>query len=350
MRGHALSLLWLVCLSFFGLMLEAKAKSVTVPLAGREVLLEVVKQDTLAPDPSFHSPIEITPRMHKMQTGESVFDLLKSERIRPDLEAITLLYDLNTKLSSLDALKVGDNVILPTILPGDKAALASAQDILLITLDPELKNRLKALIHKITSIVSQYQTSPNASPSRLVGIQPDLIKISAIFDQVRLGIVQGNGPVLSHRDLEVFIAQAEFTETVCSKVFSQQLVASEPEKVRVKSLLDDLNTESSRYNDVMGGQLPESTCKYTVKVSVPNAGTEAAQTLRIYYVEEGLWTGEPSDTAVPFPTLGNSSDYLCWRSYRFWAATDGHPAQKLTEVLPRSIQRDETLTLSLLGR
>jgi hypothetical protein len=338
---------FLLCVSGGGLSGSADSKN---QVGQRQVQLAAVNKQTLKPDPSVKGDLGLVQYSYTVKKDESVFEVLKKEHIQPDIEAITLMYELNPSVQSFKVLQEGQEIAVPAVARNGQRIDIGQADIVLVTLDPDLKTQFKQVVTDTKAIISARKAPEPVAPCGTDQMDACLVEMVGILNQIRLGIVQRNGPPLTRRDLILFNKEAESVKSLCELRFTRHQALSGSDAAQLRRIQGDLHMTASRLNDVMGGAVPDAPCQYLVKVTVRGASKPVLDGLRVYYLEDGRWTGNPTDDAVAFPTLGDSADKLCWRDYQFWGAKAGHPTQSLTEILLRQIRSADELELSLTAQ
>ena len=76
-------------------------------IAGRLVSISLVKADDLSPAPWPDEASQLTTEVVVVQPNANICDLLTANGIEPDVEAFTLVYDLNPSLMKIDPLPGG---------------------------------------------------------------------------------------------------------------------------------------------------------------------------------------------------------------------------------------------------
>jgi hypothetical protein len=105
---------------FVSLANPCRAKPVETTIAGRQVSASLVKADDLSPAPWPDDASQLTTEKVAVQANVSIYDLLTAKGIEPDVEAFTVVYDLNPSLMNIDPLPSGVNLVLPKVTGGDK--------------------------------------------------------------------------------------------------------------------------------------------------------------------------------------------------------------------------------------
>ncbi|MEW6737567.1 MAG: hypothetical protein AB1489_40165 [Acidobacteriota bacterium] len=339
-----------------GLPLPVKASPLEVKLANQIITLELVKDnECFSPVEWPSEEISLNIIAEVIEKDERVFDLLKTNGIHPDVEAYSLLYDLNPNLKKIDPLPSGDSIKLPSIKGGEqlKEKLRNGH-IIVLTVNKQLKDELSALAIKINSLYKQIKIKQNNSNKTKQKLIDYLADLADWFLYIRNKFLQRTGPPLRYETFLQIRNEAELLTHLMEKMLNSNRHLTRLQKNQIIAIHKDIELDIDKYENQMSGALPDGEPLYKVVVCIKGKNEERIKSIRVYYIANGLFreplTNPPVDS-LGFPNLGSgASKELPIKNYKIWGAKDGDPLHPLTtifylEVRPRDIDLNVDLTL-----
>lgn len=351
-------LLFLACCAWSPVSIAADVPE--AELAGRLVSVSLIKANDLAPAEWPAESIKLVTVSVVTRAGDSIVGLLKANGIRPDVEAFTILYDLNPTLTKTDSLPAGLSLTLPQITGG--AQLKQKLDsgyIVMLTVDRQIKDDVRSNAAAIEKLAADFALLPPtrfADPARSQ-ITIDAVKQLAIwFTHMQRTFAQRRARPLRRETLVTIQDEAERLRALLEQAQTGQV--SDADATQIRSIQRDIKVEIERWDNVMAGELPAGEPQFKVIVLIRGNNPDLINKLRVYYVVSGSFRDPPSNPPVksrPFVSnLGSGAwKMLPIKNFKIWAAPDGEPASPATpftdlEVRQPPTGNEVTIELSLL--
>src|SRR5262249_50108888 len=137
-------------------------------IAGRAISVSLVKVDDLSSAPWPDDASQLTIETVVTQANANIFDLLTASGIEPDVEAFTIVYDLNPSLMQVDPLPSGVNLVLPKVTGEKFQDKIRHGYLVMLTVDSALREELARSSSELQDLSSQFAGLPAdrfASPS-----------------------------------------------------------------------------------------------------------------------------------------------------------------------------------------
>jgi hypothetical protein len=306
------------------------AEAPSFEMAGRTVRLGLVNSSDRALTAWPSGKAQLSAETISVTPDTNIPEQIAARGIMPDSGAFSLLYDLNPGLK-LDALAAGTTVAIPVVNAGPelKQSLADGSHYVILIVDPELRVQLADAIGELEEVTSR--ASPIANSS---AVSNQIEDVSAWFSHIRKTQQMRKGPPASRDTLATLVDEARALTAVIRSAAGRSRQVDEDDARQIAAIHDDLEREIKRYDDVMGGGVPESEparcCVIEAAVLGADAGT--LEKVRVYYTLEGLFSANRPPTRVSaFLSFGSaSSEPLRAKSYRVWVSLDGSPNERLT--------------------
>ena len=311
------------------------AEAPSFEIAGRTVSLGLVRSSdrALVPWPSGEARLSVDTIVASPDTN--IAEQLAARGIMPDSGAFSLFYDLNPGLK-VDALVPGTKVAIPVLSAGAelKQSLAGGSHYVILSVDPELRAQLSAAVLDLEDAVSRA-----GRPASSTVATKQIVDVSAWFSHIRKTQQMRKGPPTSRDTLGALADEARaLTAFLRSTAGTSRTIGADDAR-QITAIHADLEREIKRYDDVMGGGVPEpepAPC-CVIEATVLGADAKTLERVRVCYTLEGLFSLIRPPMRVkeflnfPSPSSGSaSSERLRAKSYRVWVAPDGSPNERLT--------------------
>jgi hypothetical protein len=328
-------------------------------IAGRSVAATLVRADDLSaqswPDASFRL---ITSTV-KVPANETIYDLLTANGVEPDVEAFTLVYDLNLALKRVDPLPAGDDFVLPQVAGSDQLRQKLHQGYLvMLTVDPVIREELGKSAVEIADLsarIAQIPVERFPDPLSKETATKQVRALAGWFAYTQRSFSQRTGPALRRQTLLGMHDEAEALSSLLASLLAGQGALTLEDLNQLGSIYKDMQSLIKKYDNIMAGEPQRGDDQYEVIVNVQGKDAQLIKTLQVYYTLEGLYRKPPREPlkSYPFDQLGSGvSAKLSLQDYVIWAAKPGRPFPSFTEPHPVSIQAAQAspryLDLSLL--
>jgi hypothetical protein len=279
-----------------------------------------------------------------VKPDDTIHSLLIGNKIRPDIEAFTLVYELNPQVQSLKSLKAGTTLLLPLLQPGPKlSAELEAGFKVALTVDPDVKDTLGRNTQVLTTI---FPVNATLTPSKVAnGVSVESSGQAARYVVNRLeffrrSIIRRNGRPVTRETLEQLIGDAETMTALLTPVMKGERRLTADDARQIVSIQKDIKIKETHFVQVAAGEPPDAWPKVKIVVRTIKQGKPVSG-LRVYYVPEALKTR--ADQVRPFDTLSSPCERkMPEADYIIWASKDNN--SKPISVMQRLIVRKESTT------
>lgn len=322
-------------------------ESPTTEIAGRQVEVNVVKAETSQfvhlPQANFRLTTEVT---HVPQRSNVLLEL-RNRGIRPDAEALTLVYDLNPQIKNLNALSSQQAIYLPVFVPRKQVQPFIKNGYLIeLIVDPELRRQLNDHIERLQ------QLAPSASAIKSdAETKKKIAKTIEWFGEIKTRFRRRTGPPLRRETLLQMNEESKQFDSILSAAIENGRSLSPEEGQQIQSIFDDIQVEIRNYSQVLGDVVPTSEAFCAVTVNIQSGGRPLPVGTRVYYTFNGLFRKLPADP--PFPSFGfrelgsGKTENLLFKNYQIWAARDGDPNHPITPPYQLLISENDPKALSI---
>ncbi len=351
-------------LCFFGLVYVPgdAAEPAYQDVAGRTVKLGLIRADDRSPVAWPSGNAGLSTESIVIGPDTNIAERLLQMGINPDAGAWSLLYDLNPTVHKLDTMTPGTRLVVPSVVasPELRGQLASGSELVVLSVDPELREKLNGANTALTGLVSTLKASSQerfGRPEDKNLTVRQLDDITVWLEHIRQAAERRAGPPTSRDTWAELNDEAGMLQRLLagSQTLGERLT---PDDVsQISAIHSDLEREIRRYDDVMSGGIPEpdELC-CTVEVTLVGGDTKKLDGIRVYYVLNGYFRQPPPAPsgvrAFADPGSGRSIR-LRAKNYQMWAAPDGKPENLLTEgallVEIYASEKQKTVTLRLKG-
>jgi hypothetical protein len=245
--------------------------------------------------------------------GSTIQDLLLHNGIEPDVEALTLVYELNPQARKLSALTSGDTLLIPAAEGPLNTRPAT------IIVDGDLKESLSHRVEHLKASYAQAQTSIAGGSGTIVRELEETIQT---LDFIRLSILRRNGRPISRETLSQLDREALLLDTTLERVSANHVYDATVVKA-IKAVVMDVNIKAGAYTQIAAGKTPDRwpECRVIVRTAKRDG---PVQNLRIYYVPEAL-RNDPGSYR-PFDRLSTPTESMLPEAdYIIWGAQDPEP-------------------------
>lgn len=259
--------------------------------------------------------------------GEPIDELLRDRRIRPDGDALALVYLLNPGLTGVDPLPSGKPLVLPTV-PATEVARLAPGALVAVSLAPKVKREILGSDFSLGPIVERVNLLPAArfagadAKEEVVGA---LDEIRGFLDLLNTGITGGRLP-LHPEVLQQSLAEARLVKGLLESFVKAGKPLGDSERETIVQISEDMNLKASSFDEMRrGGDRPRRwrDARVVIRLKGKEDGAPVSG-LRVYYVPRALagrreevrhFDGMGSELAAQLPEA----------SYLVWAGTAGNP-------------------------
>jgi hypothetical protein len=322
-------------------------------LAGRVVGMALIRADDLSSQPWPSAQIQLKTISGTSKPNQNVFMMLQSNGIAPDSQAFTLVYDLNPKVSNLEALAPNSVLILPAVTGGEQLqALLKGGDLIQLTVDPQLREQINQQADSLQRLVPSINDLTSSIETR-----NELRDLFDWFQQIDLRFRRRTDPPLRRSSLLEIQSEGELLDRILTNAYQQQRPITDAETTQINAIHEDLKLEMEQYGQTLSSTTPKGQGFYTITVNIKAGDPKTVANLRVYYTYNGLFRPLPAQPPIPsygFARLGpGQSENLLMKNYQFWAAKDGDANHPVTPPyllrINTTSQSALTVELSLTG-
>lgn len=314
-----------VCLGASNFVSGAEAQKAALSQSVDSVL---VKGDDLS---KVSSPpaIELVQTAAPVTPAHNIYQILIKNGIAPDVEAFSLVYQLNPTISDLNGVAPNAVLTVPAVQGGAKLKkLLQQGDLVQLAMDPELHHQLNAQIETLTANSATFKTITDAdTQSQLESLAKDYQLIEARFKR-------RTGPPLRTETLAQLNSEAEILNSVTKNLKPDSTQLSSEDRTQVQAIYTDVNAVMVLYSQTLADTVPKSESYYQVTVNLKGGDPDALTKMRVYYTYNGLFRPLPATPPIVsygFSHLGSGgSENLLEKNYEVWAAKDGDPNHPYT--------------------
>jgi hypothetical protein len=322
----------------------SSATSFETMIAGRPVTVDLVRGNDLSPAPWPGDHFELTTETITTQANVTIYDLLTANGIEPDVEAFTVVYDLNPSLKQIDPLPNGGSLTLPKVVGGKKLQNNLRNGYLvMLTVDRNLREELaksasdlQGFAHTFTGL-SDYKF---VDPSTRAAVISNIRALADWLSYAQKSFLQRTGPPLRRQTLLGMHDEALALNSILAAILNSQDKVTPGDQEEINAIYKDIQVQMKKYDNIMAGEPQVSDERYQVVVTIQNGDVNLVKNLQVYYAWEGLFRKPPKEPlkSQPFDGLGSgSSASLTIADYVIWAGRPDHPFPPLTDQKPISI-------------
>jgi hypothetical protein len=278
------------------------------------------------------------------EANANIYDLLVANGIEPDVEAFTVVYDLNPSLMRIDPLPSGVNLVLPKMTGGNKFQDKLQHGYLvMLTVDSGLRQELARGASDLQDLSAQFASLPSdrfATPSSREEMLSNIKAVAGWFAYVQKTFLQRTGPPLRRQTLAGMRDESVALNSLLSTIVGGQQKVTAGDQDQVNAIYKDIQVQIKKYDNVMAGEPPVSDSQYKVLVTIHGGDAKLIQGLQVYWAYQGLFRKPPKEplSSQPFDGVGSGSSVnLTIADYVIWAGRPGHPFPPVTDQKPISI-------------
>jgi len=335
MRTHQLVIARLLVslISISSLALEPKETSI----AGRSVSAILVSADqNLSAAPWPNDRFELITTTITVQPDISIFDLLIANYIEPDVEAFTVIYDLNPSLKKVDPLQAGTSLTLPKVSAGEKLERKLRDGYrVMLTVDAPLREEFTKSALNLQDLSTGFANLPVerfSSPPVREETVANVKGLTAWFAYIRQSFLQRTGPSLRRPTLQGIHDEAALLDSILSRILNDKKLVTQEDQSRINAIYRDIHHQMKKYDEVMAGEPPLGAEQFEVVVTI--RAPKAPEEVQVFYAFEGLFRNPPDGHDPSHPFQNAMSGRLPFGDYMIWAGKAGHPFPPLTDQKP----------------
>jgi len=320
------------------------ATTTETTIAGRIVSADLVKADDLSPAAWPDGSFELSTEAVTTQAAASIYDLLTANSIEPDVEAFTVVYDLNPSLKQVDPLPVGVNLVLPKARGGGKLQQKFKDGYLvMLTVDRGLRTGFAESASRLQDLSARFADLPTARFADLAAKNAIVGNVKVLADwfaYMQKTFLQRTGPPLRRQTLLGMHEEALSLNSILAAILGGQQRVTSDDQDEVNAIYEDIQVQMKKYDNIMAGEPPVGEERYQVVVTIRNGDASQVNGIQVYWTWEGLFRRAPREQGLskPFDGLGSgSSTYLTIADYIIWAGKPDHPFPPLTDQKQISI-------------
>ncbi|WP_263350614.1 hypothetical protein [Acidicapsa acidisoli] len=317
---------------------------VDTTLAGRTISVDLIKASDLSPAPWPDGDFALTTEMITTQSTANIYDLLTANGIEPDVEAFTVVYDLNPSLNKIDPLSAGTRLVLPKANGGEKLRQALGSGFLIsLTVDRALREELAKSTAELHDLSIRFDGLPAErflNPSDKDVMTARIRTLAVWLAHAHKTYLQRTGPSLRRETLTGIHDEAQALNALLAVILKGREKVTPDDEEQVDAVYNDIQKQMKKYDNVMAGEPQPGDDQYKVVVSIRGGDARLVEGLQVYYAWEGLFRKPPKEPykSQAFDGVGSgSSATLTIADYVIWAGKPGHPFPPLTDQKPISI-------------
>ncbi len=319
----------------------AQARAAGPLLAGREVDVAFVDEATQEPRPAPGVAWRVDVQATALRAGASPVELLVANRIVPDSEAFTLLYELNPGILDFKALDAGASVRVPCLVGPDAKPLDPGRGVMLqVTVDGEIRQALLARIGDVQRAAEAFaDVAPDrfSSPAQATKAKEQVAVLRKWFGEIGKRFIHRTAPPLRRASLVQLRDEASALQGLLRGSEASAARFGDADARRLAGIYADVELEIPQFSQVLANQVPKGERQVVVRVNLRGTDASTLASLRVYYTINGLFQDPPTDPPVPtyaFRQLGSGmAESLPIKNYRVWAARDGQAGHPLSPPL-----------------
>lgn len=337
---------------------RVRAAQPGLELAGRPVSMELVKAEDLSPASWPPEQVRLVTEAVVAAPGDTIFQLLEQRGIRPDPEALTIVYDLNPRLEKAEPLARNVRLTLPRVAGGPLLRrMFQSGHLVMLVVDKQIKAQFADNVRAIQSMSTCFA---DLDASRFDNANQRDATVSALKDltawlgHIRRTFAQRTAKPLRRVTLLQIHDEADVLRSIVEAALAPGAKLSAADQTQISLIHADITQAIERWDQTMAGELPPSEPQYKVEVEIVGPNPDMVRNLRVYYVPSGLFRNPPTNPPVRsgnFNGLGQqSSGSLPVKDYKVWAALDGSPMNPVTPPTDLKVRRPtngETIRLTL---
>jgi hypothetical protein len=228
--------------------------------------------------------------------------------------------------------------------------LASGVHFLILSVDPELREKLAGAIAFLEEVKARFMEIPQerfANAMRRASLLKEIDDIAGWFDHIRLMSLQRSGPPTSRDTLTALNDEAITLASIMQQAVEGAGQVTVGDERQIHAIHKDLVREIRRYDDLLSGGVPDSDVPAccVIEAQILGADPDELKRVRIYYTLDGLFRNQPPGPlgVKAFPVLGaGRSQRVPPKDYRVWVSPDG---ALLVEIFPADTEKKVELRL-----
>jgi len=320
------------------------AVPVETTLAGRHVSLILVNAEDLSPAQWPGQVAQLTTETVPVQAGATIYDLLMANGVEPDVEAYTLVYDLNPSLSHVDPVPIGLTLVLPKISGGDKLEAMFSQGYrVMLTVDQALRQEIAQSASDLQDLSGPFESLPAdrfASSASQEAMGSNIRALAGWLAYMQKTFLQRTGPPLRRQTLAGMRDEALAIDSLVRGIVVGQQQVTSGDQEQVNAIYKDIQSQIKKYDNVMAGEPPAGERQYKIVVTINGGDAKLLPSLQVYWTYQGLFRKPPREPlfSQPFDGVGSGSSVsLTSADYVIWAGRPGHPFPPITDQKPVSV-------------
>jgi hypothetical protein len=338
----------LLCFLFLLASPLAAFENKTAQLEGLEVTMSLVKRTPIAQDKPWPSESIVLGSDSFTVAGKTIQELLRTNHIAPDVEAFTVVYQLNPSVTTLSDLNLSQ-IRLPIVRGGPElVTLFGAGYIVALTVDSTTKAAFSQNVERLNGFVqdsSRLSAARFEDPSKASAAVVSLRLISDRLNRINERVVQRYGRAIPSEVLRQLNGDARHLGDV---LVSQQQIGPDGYAF-IEAVRKDVEVKAQPFVEAAAGEAPSRWPEVSVKVTTVRGNHEISG-LRILYVPEAL--SRYRDEFRSFGALTSpTKQVLPEADYCFWAIHDLDKNEKpISKTLCREIRKEQDNEVQLTVR
>jgi hypothetical protein len=264
---------------------------------------------------------------------------LTANGIQPDVEALTVVYELNPSLKRLDPLPENVNLVLPMLSGEALVQMLGGEYRVMLTVDRPIRDEFAKSLSDLRELSARFAALTGerfADPSGRSASQRKVSELLVWFEHIQRTFLQRTGPPLCRQTLLGLRDEAVALNSVLAPVARSGQKADQAVQDEIEGIYKDVRAQMTKYDNVMAGQPPAAEVRYEVVVTIRNG--EQIKNPQVYYAWEGLFRKPPKAPLMVRPFEAVASGSLTFGDYVIWVGTADHPFPPLTDQKPIRIE------------
>jgi hypothetical protein len=230
---------------------------------------------------------------------------------------------------------------VPKIVGGPELVSKLGKEYLVaLTVDPDIRQVLNQGIDKLQASAARFAEIPAdlfESPVDRSTAQQNVETLAKWYAQIKKSYLRRTGPPLRRHTLLQLSNEVDALNSLIDLRPGSGQKLSKSDREQIGAIYEDVESEISKYSQVMANQAPAAEALYRIVVNIKGDDASLISGLRVYYTFNGIFRDPPANppvTSYPFRQLGSGKfEVLPVKNYKVWAARDGDPGHPLTPPL-----------------
>ena len=308
-------------------------------LAGRSVSVGLVRSSDFSPSPWPSGDFRLTAATIVTRQNANVFDLLTANGIQPDVEALTLVYDLNPSLKKLDPLPESVNLVLPKLSGEALEQILRGEYRVVLTVDRTIRDEMAKSLSELQELSTRFAALADerfANPSGRGASERNVRELVVWFEHIQRTFLQRTGPPLRRQTLLGLRDEAAALNSILVPIARGGEKVNQAAQEEIEGIYKDVQVQMTKYDNIMAGEPPTAEVRYEVMVTIRNG--DQIKDPQVYYAWEGLFRKPPKAPLMIQPFEAAVSGSLTFGDYVIWVGTPDHPFPPLTDQKPIRIE------------